>query len=211
MMVQSHPTGFHRGDAGGAPPHPAVPAFARARHEFVRRVGIGEVAASRHPMRMETVLGSCVSVCLFDPGTRTGGMNHILVPSSHSDCQCAARCGVQAMELLINALMNLGAERRRFVAKAFGGGNVLPVFQTPTVGDLNAKFVRQFLAAERIPLVGERMGGDQAVRAVFHAHTGRVLVHTVDGSRLPRIVREETTYFNMAATERFPAEEPVLF
>lgn len=93
----------------GILPHPAQPSFVRAHHEPARRVDIGEVAASGRPLRLQTVLGSCVSVCLYDPVPQTGGMNHILVPSSRSDCQCAARCGVQAMELLINALMNLGS------------------------------------------------------------------------------------------------------
>jgi chemotaxis protein CheD len=188
-----------------------MPGHAHGRHEPVCRVNIGEVAASRDPLRLETVLGSCISVCLFDPTTMTGGMNHILVPSSHSDCQGTARCGIQAMELLINALMKLGADRRRLVAKAFGGANVLPYFRTPTVGDLNAKFVRQFLATERIPLLAERMGGIQAVRAVFHAHSGRAFVHTLDGTRLPRIVREEILYYNIGPGERFPEEEPVVF
>jgi chemotaxis protein CheD len=115
------------------------------------------------------------------------------------------------MELLINAVMQQGGDRRRFVAKAFGAGNVLPVFQSPTVGDLNARFVREFLATERIPLLAERMGGNRAVRVVFHAHSGRAFVHTVDGSRLPEIVREETAWFNLPVTERFADEEPVLF
>jgi chemotaxis receptor (MCP) glutamine deamidase CheD len=138
-------------------------------------------------------------------------MNHILVPASRSDCQCAARCGVQAMELLINALMNIGADRRRLVAKAFGAASVLPVFQYPTVGDLNARFVRRFLRTDGIPLVAERLGGNQAVRVLFHAHSGRAFVHTVDGSRLPKIVGEETSYFNAGLTERFPVEDPILF
>lgn len=180
-------------------------------HESTRRVGIGAVAVGREPLRLETVLGSCVAVCLYDPVSRTGGMNHILVPSSHSDCTGTARCGVQAMELLINALMRIGADRRRLVAKAFGAGNVLPVFQTPTIGDLNASFVREFLATERIPLLAERMGGVQAVRVFFHAHTARAFVHTLDGSRLAKIVREEISYYHKYAEERFPIEEPILF
>lgn len=191
-------------------PHPARPAYLRAHHEPQRRVDIGDVAASCHPLRLHTVLGSCVAVCLSDPVAGAGGMNHILVPSSGSS-GCGSRCGVHAMELLINAVMKAGGDRRRFVAKAFGAANVLPVFQTPTVGDLNARFVREFLRTENIPLVSERMGGDRAVRVVFHAHSGRAFVHTVDGSRLPEIVRDETLYFNTPTRERFPDEEPILF
>lgn len=191
--------------------HAGCPGFVPECPDRMQRVGIGEVAASHKPLCMETVLGSCVAVCLCDPVFGAGGMNHILVPSSHTDCACSSRCGVQAMELLINALMKLGADRRRITAKAFGGGNVLPVFQTPTVGDLNAAFVREFLATERIPLVGERMGGSQAVRVTFHAHTGRVFVQSLDGSRLAKIVHEEISYFNTGAAERFPTEDPILF
>lgn len=191
--------------------HPHHPGRPHPHHEPVCRIGIGEVAASRDPLRIETVLGSCVAVCLYDPVLGAGGMNHILVPSSHADCQGTARCGVQAMELLINALMKLRADRRRLTAKAFGGANVLPAFQTPTVGELNAKFVREFLATERIPLLAARLGGSQPVRAIFHAQSGRAFVHTLDGSRLTGIVREEVTYYNKGPRERFPLEEPELF
>jgi chemotaxis receptor (MCP) glutamine deamidase CheD len=140
-----------------------------------------------------------------------GGMNHILVPSSSSNCACGSRCGIHAMELLINALMRLGADRRRFTAKAFGGGNVLPVFRAPTVGELNTRFVREFLKTERIPLVAERLGGDQAVRAIFHTHTGKAFVQTVDGSRLTKLIREETAWYETDPVRRFPVEEPTIF
>lgn len=193
---------------------PAAPAPLPVPEEDLapaRHVNIGQVEASQAPMRLHTVLGSCVSVCLFEPRSRIGGMNHILVPSSHSDCGCEARCGVEAMELLINAMMKLGADRRRFVAKAFGGGNVLPVFQQPTVGELNIRFVRQFLKTEKIPLLSERLGGEHAVKVIFHTATGRALLRSVDGSRLPALLREETDYYNLDLSKRYPDENPTLF
>jgi len=138
-------------------------------------------------------------------------MNHILVPSSVSNSRNSAQCGVHAMELLINGIMKLGGDRRGFVAKAFGGGNVLPGFITPTVGELNSDFVREFLLAESIPLVAQRMGGLKAVRVSFHTYTGRAFVHTIDGSRLPAIIREETSYYHTGVEERFHPVEPKLF
>jgi chemotaxis protein CheD len=99
------------------------------------------------------------------------------------------------MELLINELMKQGADRRRFVAKAFGGANVLAGLVTATIGDDNARFVREFLSAEKIPLVAERLGGDKAVQVRFSTDTGKAVVHTVDGSRLPKIVHAEATYW----------------
>jgi chemotaxis receptor (MCP) glutamine deamidase CheD len=154
---------------------------------------IGEVAASKSAAVIDTLLGSCVSVCLYDPILRIGGMNHILLPNCRAG-ETTPRCGVHAMELLINELMKLGGDRRRFVAKAFGGANVLEGMRMPPIGEGNAKFVRGFLALEKIPLVAERLGGNHAVHLYFRTDTGRATVHTVDGSSLPNILDAEGSY-----------------
>jgi chemotaxis protein CheD len=99
------------------------------------------------------------------------------------------------MELLLGELTKLGADRRRFVAKAFGGANVLGGIKMPPIGSRNATFVREFLAAKRIPLVAERMGGSRAVHVYFHTDTGKATVHTVDGSSLPKVIDAENAYW----------------
>lgn len=171
---------------------------------------IGEVAASISPVVLETVLGSCVAVCLHDSILRIGGMNHILLP----ECRVGDRsptCGVHAMELLINELMKLGADRRRLVAKAFGGANVLRGVAIFPVGGKNAGFVREFLATERIPLIGERLGGDHAVRVSFQTETGKATVYTIDGSQLPIVLRRERTYCKPALVDKSFDGEITLF
>lgn len=156
-----------------------------------RRIYIGEVVASSTPLLLQTLLGSCVAVCLRDPVAGIGGMNHILVPGRCDGNDRQSRWGVHAMELLINAIMNQGGDRRRLVAKVFGAANVLPALLSPTAGELNATFVRDFLATERIPLVAQRLGGKHAVQVHFRTDTGKTIVHSVDGSRLPAILRAE--------------------
>ena len=171
---------------------------------------IGEVAASQSPVVLDTLLGSCVAVCMYDPILRAGGMNYILLPKCKAGDQ-SPRCGVHAMELLINELMKLGGEKKRFIAKAFGGANVLPGMKMPPVGDENAIFVRQFLATEKIPLVAARMGGNYAVRLYFHTDTGKAYVHTVDGSSLPRIIESESRYCKPAADSKPIGDDITLF
>jgi chemotaxis protein CheD len=157
------------------------------------RVYAGDVATSTRPAIMHTLLGSCVAVCLYDPLLRAGGMNHILLSGTRLDDR-STRFGVNAMELLINDLMKHGGDRRRFVAKAFGGANVMQGLKIAAIGDDNATFVRDFLSAENIPLVAERLGGVQAVHVYFRTDSGRAIVQSVDGSRLPNIVRAEASY-----------------
>ena len=145
------------------------------------------------PTILTTLLGSCVAVCLRDPGTGVAGMNHILLPEGAKE-EGMARFGVHAMELLINKMMRLGGDRRRFVAKAFGGGNVLPCLLAPTVGDRNASFVRDFLALEGIRLVAQRLGGESAVEIRFRTDTGKVIVRSADGSPLSATAITEEAY-----------------
>ncbi|MGH7767165.1 MAG: chemotaxis protein CheD, partial [Candidatus Binatia bacterium] len=90
-------------------------------------IHIGGVFASRDPTVVRTVLGSCVSACLFDPLTNVGGMNHFMLPDGEPDGDQPTRYGINAMEVLINEIMKLGGERRRLRAKVFGAGHVLNI------------------------------------------------------------------------------------
>lgn len=198
-----------RGDMPDAGPG-SIPAHSRLPHRNRISLHIGEVAASQLPVVIDTLLGSCVSVCMCDPLLRAGGMNHILLPSCRAG-EISPRCGIHAMELLINELMKLGGDRRRFIAKAFGGANVLQGINVPPVGEGNARFVRDFLSAERIPLVAERLGGNLAVHVYFRTDTGKVTVHTVDGSILPRIIDDEGRYGNQPSPNKAYSGEITLF
>jgi chemotaxis receptor (MCP) glutamine deamidase CheD len=147
---------------------------------------------------------------MYDPVLRAGGMNHILL----SKCRVGdrnPRCGIHAMELLINEVMKLGGDRRRFIAKAFGGANVLQGIKMLSIGDANARFVREFLATERIPLVAERLGGNHAVHLYFHTDTGKATVHTVDGSSLPKIIDSERSFSRVPCPDKPYYGEITLF
>lgn len=153
----------------------------------------GDVTTSVEPVVLQTLFGSCVAVCLWDPVVRAGGMNHILLPGGRLDPD-NSRYGSNAMELLINGLMKLGCDRYRLVAKAFGGANVIAGLKRRSTGEMNTAFVRKFLADEGIPLVAQRLGGMHGVQVRFSTDTGEVLVRAVDGTKLPKIIHDEAAY-----------------
>lgn len=174
------------------------------------RIHIGEVFATRSATVVQTLLGSCVAVCLRDPVSCVAGMNHILLPET-VEKERSARFGVHAMELLINEMMKLGGVRSRFVAKSFGAGNVVPCLSSPTVGERNAEFIRQFLATERIPLLAERLGGSDAIQVSFHTDTGRVLVRSVSGAPLSSVVEKEEILLRTGPPGRSDDSDITLF
>lgn len=158
-------------------------------------LSIGGVLASREPVRVRTVLGSCIAACLFDPVARVGGMNHFLLPNGTEDRELPTRYGVHAMELLITDIMKLGGDRRHLQAKVFGGGQVLPLRdRILTVPEANIQFVKQFLATERIPIAGLRVGGHQPLLVHFFPHTGRAFVKPLGMERADAVAAEEARY-----------------
>lgn len=158
------------------------------------RIHIGEYYASARPVVINTILGSCVSVCLFDPALRAGGMNHILLPGEAdlSTFDLPARFGINAMELLINALMKEGGDRKRFVAKLFGGADIIPGISGEfRIGPRIISFVKEFLLNERIRVLNSDLGGNRTRKIYFHTDTGSVFVKRLKGKPFPRLFLEE--------------------
>ena len=139
----------------------------------------GEFATGTDPTCIiSTLLGSCVSCCLWDPHAGVGGMNHILLAQNNSDDQTRALLGINAMEVLINSLIKLGAQRNRLQAKAFGGARMLSGLSD--IGKQNAEFTTGFLSKEGIPLSHASLGGTRARNVRFWPATGRALQKLTD-------------------------------
>lgn len=159
------------------------------------KVQPGEYYVSAHGEAIVTVLGSCVSACIRDVRIGVGGMNHFMLPGAERDAgvsSASARYGVFAMEVLINHLFKLGARREHLEAKVFGGGRVVASISSSDVGARNARFVREYLALEHIPLVAEDLLDACSRKVVFFPATGRVLVRrTIIGASDADLVSEQ--------------------
>ena len=150
----------------------------------------GQYYATERDAMIVTVLGSCVSACLWDPARNIGGMNHFMLPGAGD----SARLGVYAMEVLINRLLKLGAEKRRLVAKVFGGAAVLQGMDALNIGSQNSDFVLGFLTEEGIPVLAKDLYGACPRKVYFFARTGKVLVKRLGEVRNDTIQRRERDY-----------------
>ena len=139
----------------------------------------GEFYFTNKDMLIVTVLGSCVSACIRDRVSGVGGMNHFMLPDTGGDADnpvsASMRYGTYAMEVLINELLKAGAKRENMEAKVFGGGNVLRGFTAINVGERNAKFVLDYLRAERMRVIAEDLNDIYPRKVYFFPRTGKVL------------------------------------
>ena len=83
----------------------------------------GYVFLSQEPTLIYTVLGSAVTVCLWDRKNRYGGVAHFLYPIINTLNQTTTQFGNVAVLTLIKLLINDGSEKTSLEAQVFGGGD----------------------------------------------------------------------------------------
>lgn len=162
----------------------------------VKIIDIGEFYATGNDEGIATVLGSCISACIYAEGGGIGGMNHFLLPGDFRDEEIflspVARYGMFAMELLMGELIKLNVDRQKLRAKIFGGADMMSE-QLGETGKNNIRFVKTFLEMERIPLISSDVGGRSARKIIFFPKSGKVLVKKFTHD-LNKIVSSEDRY-----------------
>ncbi|SHJ90359.1 chemotaxis protein CheD [Malonomonas rubra DSM 5091] len=176
------------------------------------QVSPGEHAIATGDVVLTTLLGSCVAACLYDPVNRIVGMNHFMlasrkyIPENRPFLSEAGRYGVNAMELLINGMLAKGAQVENLQAKAFGGANVLPALNRlhsqGSVGEINIRFLRNFLQRENIPLKSSNLGGTQGMLIHFFSADYSVYVKPVGKGLSSNIAVKEQRFADKALEKR---------
>jgi chemotaxis protein CheD len=147
-----------------------------------RYLAPGQLVASADRCVLKTVLGSCVSVCLYDPSLRVGGMNHFLLPDAAGESS-SFRYARPALDGLLAAVEELGGTARRMQACVFGGARVLPgISDLMHLGERNVEFAFAWLMERRIPAVTRDVLGSLARRVEFHLADGSSHVRVLGGA-----------------------------
>ncbi|MBI5643255.1 MAG: chemotaxis protein CheD [Deltaproteobacteria bacterium] len=127
-----------------------------------------------------TVLGSCISVCLWDAALHFGGMNHYLLPFWNGDGLQTPKYGNVAIPMLVEKMISLGSSRGNLRAKVFGGANILENSSgLLNIGARNISFAETALIENRIMVLGKDIGGTAGRKVMFLTSTGEVFVKKV--------------------------------
>jgi chemotaxis protein CheD len=122
----------------------------------------GEYYISDDPtVVINTLLGSCVAVCLYDPISGIGGMNHFMLPKAgEGQAVDYGRFGLQSLDSMIEHLLIQGAIFQNIKAKVFGGGNMVNFDrQENNVALSNILFSLKYLESKSIPIIAKELGG----------------------------------------------------
>lgn len=144
-------------------------------------LGIGGIFATSEPAEVTTVLGSCVSVCLFDESKGVAGINHYMLPRPHEGrLKDLGRFGELSIPELIEQMKRLGANVGRMTAKVFGGAKMLAQFSNfGGISEANIEVALEILKRQQIRVVATDVGGTRGRKIMFRTDTGRVFVRQV--------------------------------
>lgn len=138
----------------------------------------GDVLVCSTPTKLTTILGSCISVCLYDPKKRIGGMNHFLFPLPNEGEKENKKTGQFAMNALLVDMKLLGSIPWDLQAKVYGGARLTngttSVFSS---GKANLEYAQKFLAERDIPIISQDTGGSWGRKIQFDTDSGVVLVN----------------------------------
>lgn len=162
--------------------HPALAKTAYFDERFHRdavKLLPGEFYFSDADPVLVTVLGSCVAACIRDARSGIGGMNHFMLPASSREGEDTGNTmiyGAQALDTLIDSLLELGARFDNLEAKIFGGAHVASGMVNTDIGERNGQFASEYLSKRGIPVRAVDLGGTLARKLYFFPSTGQVLV-----------------------------------
>jgi len=136
----------------------------------------GFVYMSMSPSIITTVLGSCVSICLYDCAMQYGGMNHYLMPEPGSNRNNSTMFGIRAIEQLYQAFIEYGSRGRDLSARIVGGAYIDGNDCSFEVASGNVMLAKRILGDYNIPIVSEETGGTLGRKVSFNSETGDVSI-----------------------------------
>lgn len=124
----------------------------------------------------ETLVGSCVTVCLYNFKERFGAMNHFLRdrPRDPADAD-VGRYGVTSTQRIIDAVLEIDPVPTHYRASVFGGAAVLKTqHEDGHIGQGNVAAALQVLHRAHIRVARQEVGGTRGRRVRFNTQTGGI-------------------------------------
>ena len=146
----------------------------------------GEFHFGENPAVVSTILGSCVSVTMFHPGSGTGAICHGLLPRCGGKKSCNGTCleGFKYIDCSIKRMIKkfdaLGINRVDIQVKIFGGSDMFGTGSSDvlskTIGMENVMVANTIIEKAGLRVAAFDTRGNQGRKILFFPHTGEVFL-----------------------------------
>ena len=150
-------------------------------------VRMGELAISDTPgeVLVSLGLGSCIGLAVVDKRAGVAGLAHIVLPAAAGTPKPEAmnKFADHAVPALVDGMVERGASRVFMQASMIGGASMFEATGAKTleVGQRNATAVRELVAARRVQVVAEAVGGSRGRTVKVDVSSGTVSVREAGG------------------------------
>lgn len=128
--------------------------------------------ASHDNTLIKTVLGSCVSISVWDQRKKFGGMNHYIYPKRDGK-ERSTKFGDVACPYLIKLMQDLGSSISDLVVNVVGGASS-PVINSD-IGSSNIQIAQSVLDRYSLPVGIWDVGGVMGRKVLFNTATGECM------------------------------------
>lgn len=164
----------------------------------------GYLYFSRVPATIRCVVGTSVSVCLWDKQQQFGGMNHFIHPVIRDAKKATTRYGNVATAALVNMMLKQGSACGHIVAQVTGGATP-EEDHSNNLGARNVEAAREVLERKGIKITSEDVGGTVGRKILFHTDTGQLLTMKVYQLRSEDWVSDERESKGLVDTNEITA------
>ncbi len=176
----------------------------------------GDRFVTREDCVIMTVAGACGVVCLYDAEKMIGGMGSFIVPGRIDPGKLASDemsgRGIVEMEFLIGEIVKLGGNRKNLAASLFGSAITAENTGFAGVIESNVRFLKEYFALEKIPVVVSDLGGDTRRKVQFSIADGSTECETVlSKNEFADIAGRELDYINRTLHSGTPFGEVIFF
>ncbi len=162
----------------------------------------GEMSVTSNNMLLSTLLGSCVSICLFNQRNGWAGMNHFLLPFNKSqNFDTPGRYGESSIKKMIDRLFAIDKNPGNYTVSLYGGANVLSLpGGNQNIGANNVQLAKKMLANYGLKVSHSDVEGKRGFNITFNTENGKIEAVRMEESEEEKRLREERKKFGKKIT-----------
>jgi chemotaxis protein CheD len=150
----------------------------------------GELVIAEEPVMVTTVLGSCISVTMFHPGTGAATICHGMLPSGGKSN--SFKYVDSSVRHMVSFFDRLKISREELQVKLFGGADMFSCTQQSvrslTVGWQNITVANRCLEEYGLMPTASDVGGKKGRKLIFKTDSGVVFIKKMSGQdRIPTV------------------------